>query len=73
MAKIDEVIAEVQEEASVIDSAVTLLRNIKALLDAAGTDPAKLDQLKVMIDANTEKLAAAVVENTPAAPVPPTE
>lgn len=71
MAKIDEVLVEVEEQTTVIDSAITLLKNIKALLDAAGTDPAKLDEIKNALDTNTKKLADAVVANTPAEPVPP--
>ncbi len=67
MATVAEVLADVQDESQVDDSIITLLTNIKAMLDAAGTDPAALDQVKAVIDANKAKIAAAVVANTPAA------
>jgi hypothetical protein len=71
MAKIDDVIASVTAENTVIDSVVTLLQELSAQLASAGTDPAKLDSLKSTIDAKTQALAAAVVANTPAATPPP--
>ncbi len=67
MATAAEILADVQDESTVDDSIITLLTNIKAMLDAAGTDPAALDQVKALIDANKAKIAAAVVANTPAA------
>lgn len=48
--------ADVAAEDTVIDSTMTLLKGLKAALDAAGTDPVAL--------------AAAVAANTPAAPAP---
>lgn len=65
--------AEVAENGSAIDSAITLLTDIKAKLDDAGTDPVKLKALSDALDANTNKLAAAVVANTPQAEEPPVE
>lgn len=70
MAKIDDVIASVTAENTVIDSVVALLQSLSSQLAAAGTDPAKLDSLKSTIDAKTTALAAAVVANTPAATPP---
>ena len=61
---------DVADQTTVIQSAITLLQNIKALLDAAGTDPAKLAALSAAIEANSSALAAAVVANTPG-DVPP--
>jgi hypothetical protein len=46
------------------DSVITLLASIKAQLDAAGQDPAKLQALSDALDAQSAKLAAAVVANT---------
>lgn len=66
---IDELITDAQDESTVDDSVIALLNNISAQLAAAGTDQAKLDQLKTLIDGNKSKIAAAVVANTPAAPV----
>lgn len=49
------------------------IRDLKAALDAAGTDPAKLaalgatmDQMASIIDADKQKVADAVTANTPA-------
>lgn len=59
---------EVAENKTVTESAVTLLKGLKAALDAAGTDPAKLKALSDSLSTQTDDLAAAVSENTPAAP-----
>jgi len=59
---------DVADQTTVIQSAITLLQNIKALLDAAGTDPAKLAALSAAIETNSANLAAAVVANTPGSP-----
>lgn len=68
MAAIDDLAKDVAAEDTVIDSAVTLLQGLKAALDAAGTDPAKLAALSADITSKTQALAAAVAANTPAAP-----
>lgn len=65
MANLDQLLKDVQENNDAVDSAVVLLKGLKARLDAAGTDPAKLAELSSLIDANTAKMAAAVTENTP--------
>lgn len=67
MAKIDDLQAAVGENHSAEDSVITLLRGIAQMLkDAqASGDPAKLDEVIASIRASTDKLAAAVVENTP--------
>ena len=64
MALLDDVIADVQEETTVIESVVTLLTSLSAQLAAAGTDPVKLAALKTQIDANKKALSDAVVANT---------
>lgn len=71
MAAIDDLTAQVASNTSVIESAITLISNIKALLDAAGTDPAKLAELSATLAAEDKKLADAVVAGTPAAPPAP--
>lgn len=70
MATLDDVVAKVAALDTVEDSVVALLRDIKAKLDAAGADPAKLRQLSDALDAQSKKLSDAVVENTPAAGSP---
>lgn len=64
---------EVAELKTAKASAIALLRGIKQKLDEAGEDQAKIDELKAELDAETNELANAVVENTPAETNPPTE
>ena len=68
MAAIDDLSAKVAANTDVIESAIVLIQNIKALLDAAGTDPAKLAELSATLGAEDDKLAAAVAANTPTPP-----
>lgn len=70
MAAIDDLQAAVTAEDTVIDSAITLIQGIPALIAAAGVDPAKLQALQSDITAKSQALATAVAANTPAA-VPP--
>jgi hypothetical protein len=65
MAAIDDLQAAVAAEDTVIDSAVTLLNGIPALIAAAGVDPAKLTALQTDIQTRTASLAAAVLVGTP--------
>lgn len=59
---------EVSENTDAVDSASTLMGALaQELRDAAG-DPAAVQALADRLDANTAKLAAAVVANTPSAP-----
>ena len=64
---IEDLQKEVSENASVMDSAATLLKGLKTRLDAAIGDEAALKQLSADLDTNSNALAAAVAENTPAA------
>lgn len=66
MTDLTEITTEVQENSDAIDSAVILLGKLKEMIDAAGTDPVKLKELSDMLDANSKRLAEAVVANTPA-------
>jgi len=72
MSAIDDLQAAVAAEDTVIDSAITLINGIPALIAAAGVDPAKLATLQADISAKSKALADAVAANTPAAPAPPT-
>lgn len=75
MALIDDVQNTVAQQTTVVGSVVTLVQQIKAALDAAGTDQAKLQAIKDSLDANDTTLANLVVANTPTAttepPAPP--
>ncbi len=72
MATLDDVVAAVAAESTVVDSAVTLLTSLKAALDAAiaSGDPTKIQAVSDSIGAQTKTLADAVAANTPAAPAP---
>lgn len=66
MAKeLDELTTEVSETKTVIDSAIVLIKGIKAKLDEAGTDATKLKALSDDLGSKTDELASAVSENTP--------
>jgi hypothetical protein len=71
MAAIDDLQAAVAAEDTVIDSAITLINGIPALIAAAGTDQVKLAALQADITAKSKSLADAVVAGTPAAPTTP--
>lgn len=66
MSALDDLQAAVTQEDTVIDSAITLIQGIPALIAAAGVDPAKLQALQADITAKSQALAQAVAANTPA-------
>lgn len=70
---LDDLVAKVTAENTVIDSAVTLLSTLKTELDAAiaSGDPAKIQAVSDLITTGQQKLANAVVANTPVVPAPP--
>ena len=70
MATIDDVVSAVAAEKTVVDSAVALLNQLTAMLQAAiaSGDPAKIQPAIDAINANKAELADAVTANTPAAP-----
>jgi hypothetical protein len=72
MSALDDLQAAVTAEDTVIDSAITLIQGIPALIAAAGVDPAKLSALQADITAKSAALGAAVAANTPAAGTPAT-
>jgi len=67
MAKIDDLEAAVKRETDAEESVITLLQGIsQQLKDAqASGDPARVDAVIASIDANTNRLSAAVTANTP--------
>lgn len=67
MALLDDLVAKVSALTTVDDSVVALLTDLKTRLDAAGSDPAKLQALSDAIGAQTQRLQDAVTVNTPAA------
>lgn len=67
-AVLDALTANVTRVNTVADSAIVLLQNLKAQLDAAGTDPVALQALSDSLGTEADKISAAVTANTPAAP-----
>lgn len=67
-AELDALTAQVSANTDVIESALSLIQGLKAALDAAGTDPAKLKALSDSLASEDQKLADAVAANTPAEP-----
>jgi len=71
MSALDDLQTAVAAEDTVIDSAITLINGIPALIAAAGVDPAKLTALQADITAKSKALADAVTANTSAATTAP--
>ena len=67
MADLQSLTAQVEQNNTVIGSALALINVFAAQLAAAGTDPAKLQALQDSLKAQDDELAAAVAKNTPAA------
>lgn len=70
---VDDLVAKVAAEDTVIGSAIVMLNGIKAQIDAAvaaalAGDNSKLTALSADVASNTTALANAVVANTPPAP-----
>jgi hypothetical protein len=70
MALLDDLEAKVEQVRSVEDSAVLLLQQLSQALKDAGTDPARLQAIIQKLDNDQTTLAAAIVQNTPAAATP---
>jgi hypothetical protein len=65
--QLDTLTAQVTTNTDAVESAITLINNISQALKDAGTDPVKLQALADTLKQEDDKLAAAVVANTPAA------
>lgn len=64
--ELDAVKAAVEDENTVIDSAVTLLTELSAQIVALKDDPAALQALADEVNTKKQALAEAVTANTPA-------
>jgi len=71
-ASLDDVAREIEENDDAIDSAVELLATLSNQIEELKNDPVALQALADQLDANSKKLADAVVANTPVNPTPPT-
>ncbi len=72
MATMQDLLDAASKQTTVEESLEALLHTIAADLKAAlaANDPAALQQVLDLVEGNTARMAAAVVENTPAAPTP---
>lgn len=70
-AELDALTASVAADATVEESAITLIQGLSAQITAAVNDPAALSALAASLDSESAKLAAAVTAGTPVVPVPP--
>jgi hypothetical protein len=68
MALLDALTAQVAQNITVEQSAVTLIQGLAAQIAAAGTDPVALANLQSQLNTSATALAAAISANTPAAP-----
>jgi len=70
MATLQDLVDDVTDEKTVIASAKTLLEGLSGQLAAAiaSGNPAKIQEVKDLIDKNKADLAAAVAANTPTPP-----
>lgn len=67
-AQLDELTAQITQNNSLIESALTLIQGLKQQIQDAGTDPAKLQALVDALSTEDQKLATALASNTPGAP-----
>lgn len=64
-AELDALTAQVAQNTTIEESAVTLITGLAAQITAAGTDPAKLAALTTSLNTSAKDLAAAIAANTP--------
>ena len=67
MLGIADIQANVVAQGTVVESVVTLLTQLSAMLNEAKQDPAKVQEIIDQLNINTAALADAVIVNTPAA------
>ena len=73
VAKIDDLLAGVQAEKTLVESVGKFIQNLKEQLAACGLDDAKVAQIFDVVEANKAALSAALEANTPVLPeTPPT-
>lgn len=72
MARIDDLLDSVTELPSIGDSLDAVFAQLQELIAQGQTDPAKLEQAIALVATHKERTKAAILANTPAAPVPPT-
>lgn len=67
MKTLDDIITETTRQGTIEDGLETLLTGLKAQIDAAGGNQAKIDAAFSALQKNNDRAAAALVAGTPAA------
>jgi hypothetical protein len=71
MAFEDDILAKIAAQKTVDDGVAVLLGQLTGLIKSnPGPDPVKQAQALALLQANTDEVSAALLANTPAAPVP---
>ena len=70
MALLDALTAQVAQNTSLEQSAITLIQGLAAQLQAAAGDPVQVQALASQLQTSASALAAAITANTPATPAP---
>lgn len=71
MKELENLVAQVAAQTTVVESAITLIQGLAGKVDSAGVDPQKLADLSVQLKTQADSLAAAVAANTPQATAQP--
>jgi hypothetical protein len=71
MATVEQVIAKIEEQTTVVGSLETLMDELVVLVRAGRTDPAKLDQALSLLESNRARISDAVKKGTDAENEPP--
>jgi len=71
MADLTALTAQVAQNTTVEQSAITLIQGLAAQLQAVATDPVAIAALASQLNASATALAAAITANTPSAPPSP--
>lgn len=71
MADLTQLTTEVTRISDVSGAAIALLNGLAAQIESLKTDPVALQALADNLRGTGDQLAAAIVANTPATPVPP--
>lgn len=70
--ELDNLEAQVKANTDAEQAASELLHQLGDMIESMKTEPARLTKLAADLKARGDALAAAILENTPAAPPPPT-
>ena len=70
-ATLQQIMDDVKEETTSVDSLSTLIQGLKDQIAAANGDQAKIDEIFAQLEANKAKLVSVLAANTPAAAVTP--